>query len=293
MKASAINHRFVAIDEGLGTLLCVDERDPGRGWCVPIGHPEPRDLQLAGGHRILVGHHHGFTEFDLTGGAVVRTVGAFAGVTSVRRQRDGTTLVAGVNLAGRDGVAVLTLDPSNRIMSRATYPGDYVRLVRQTAAGTYLMCCNDRIREGSPQGGYLREFRADGFYHAWKAVRLPDGRLLVSAGYGAFLAEFSPAGVLVRRFGGKNEVPAEVNPFFYAMHQLLPDGHTVVANWQGHGPGHGGSGVPLLQFDPAGRLVWTWNEPERISSLQGVLVLDDLDTALLHDERFGTMQPVR
>src|SRR5690606_6285538 len=94
---------------------------------------------------------------------------------------------------------------------------------------------------------------------------------------------------ILRKFGGKEDVPEAVNPFFYATFQLMPDGHIILANWQGHGEGFGNSGVQLLEFDTAGKIVWQWSEPERISSLQGLLVLDGLDTALLHDERGGCM----
>ena len=288
-----IKHRFVAVDEGLGTLLHVDERNPSRDWVVSIGQPQARDMQVVGDNRILIGHHHGYSEFDLSTGNVVREFTGLEGVTSARRQPDGSTLIAGVNLAGEAGVAVLTLDADNNIRHRAGYPGEYVRIIRQTASGTYLMCCNDRIREGAPEGGYLREFPVDGFYHAWKGVRLESGHLLVSAGYGAFLVELDGSGKVVRRFGGKADVPEKVNPFFYAMFQVLPNDRIVVANWQGHGPDLGTSGVQLLEFDRTGAIVWSWSQADRISSLQGIVVLDGLDTSLLHDERRGSMKPVR
>jgi len=289
--SAAIQHDFVAIDEGHATLLHVDERDQSKDWLVPIGQPAARDLQLVGGNKVLVGHHHGYTEFDLKLGRVVKEFAALAGVTAVRRQPDGHTLVAGVDIPGAPGVAVLELDASDREIHRAIFPGDYVRLIRQTEQGTYLMSCNDRIREGSRDGKYLREFPVDGFYHAWKALRLPNGNLLVTAGYGAFVVELDPAGKIFRKFGGKESVPENVRPFFYAMFQLLPNGNVVLANWQGHGPGFGHSGVQLLEFNGAGEIVWTWSRAELISSLQGVLVLDGLDTALLHDERAGVMRP--
>jgi len=289
--SAAIQHDFVAIDEGHATLLHVDERDQSKNWLVPIGQPAARDLQLIGGNKILVGHHHGYTEFDLKLGRLVKEFAALAGVTAVRRQPDGHTLVAGVDIPGAPGVAVLELDASDREIHRAIFPGDYVRLIRQTEQGTYLMSCNDRIREGSRDGKYLREFPVDGFYHAWKALRLPNGNLLVTAGYGAFVVELDPAGKIFRKFGGKESVPENVRPFFYAMFQLLPNGNVVLANWQGHGPGFGHSGVQLLEFNGAGEIVWTWSRAELISSLQGVLVLDGLDTALLHDERAGVMRP--
>jgi hypothetical protein len=292
LKSSNLQHEFIAIDEGRGTLLHVAEREPAKNWRVPIGQPQARDMQLVGGHRVLVSHHHGYTEFELATGKPVREFKALEGVTAARRQPDGHTLLAGVNLAGANGVVVLELDEANQEVGRVLFPGDYVRLIRQTAQGTYLMCCNDRIREGAAAGGYLREFPVKGFYHAWKAVRLANGHLLVSAGYGAFMVELDAAGKLARKFGGKESVPAAVNPFFYAMFQLLPNGHVVLANWQGHGEGHGASGVQLLEFDARGQIVWQWSKAEMISSLQGLLVLDGLDTGLLHDERQGVLSPV-
>jgi hypothetical protein len=287
-----IRHEFICIDEGLGTLLHINERDPLKNWRVSIGQPQPRDIQLIGGNKILIGHHHGYTEFDIALGRVVKEFASLEGVTAARRQPNGHTIIAGVNIAGATGVVVLELDAGDREVHRAFFSGDYVRLIRQTASGTYLMCCNDRIREGSRDGKYLRDFPVEGFFHAWKAVRLTGGNLLVSAGYGAFMVELDSTGKILRKFGGKGRVLEKIRPFFYAMFQLLPNGNIVLANWQGHGEGHGAQGIQLLEFDPNGAIVWQWSKADLISSLQGVLVLDGLDTAKLHDERNGLMQPV-
>jgi hypothetical protein len=291
MMKSAVRHEFLAIDEGLAQLLHVDESDPSKDWIVPIGHPQARDMQLIGAGRVLIGHHHGWSEFEIETGRVLSGFSSFEGVTAVRRQPDGNTILAGVDIAGATGVVILELDKKNTEIHRAVYPGDYVRLIRQTGQGTFLMSCNDRIRVGDRHGNYLREYPVDGFYHAWKALRLPNGNLIISAGYGAFMVELDPAGEIVRKFGGKDQMSPEVNPFFYAMFQLLPDGHIVLANWQGHGDKLGHSGVQLLEFDAAGEVVWSWSDSSRISSLQGVLVLDGLDCGLLHDERRGLLQP--
>jgi hypothetical protein len=289
---AASQHEFIAIDEGHATLLHVAERDQSKNWLVPIGQPAARDLQLVGGGKILVGHHHGYSEFDIALGRLVKEFKSLAGVTAVRRQPNGHTIIAGVDLPRTKGVVVLELDANDREIHRALFPGDYVRLIRQTKDDTYLMSCNDRIREGSRDGKYLREFPVAGFYHAWKSLRLPNGNLIVTAGYGAFVVELDASGKIIRKFGGKEFVPEKVRPFFYAMFQLLPNGNLVLANWQGHGPGLGQSGVQLLEFNPAGEIVWTWSQADLISSLQGVLVLDGLDTATLHDERGGVMAPV-
>lgn len=292
-SATPIRHRFLAIDEGLVQLLHIDEFDRTRDWIVPIGHPQARDMQLIGNGRVLIGHHHGWSEFDLATGAVLFEYTALEGVTAVRRQANGHTVIAGVDIAGITGVVVLELDASHQEVKRSIYPGDYVRLIRQTVTGTLLMSCNEQIREGDREGNYLREFPVDGFYHAWKGLRLPSGNLIVSAGYGAFMVELDSSGAIVRKFGSKEQVAENIRPFFYAMFQLLENGHIVLANWQGHGEGFGESGVQLLQFDEAGEIVWSWSESDKISSLQGVLVIDDLDTSLLHDEREGFMRPLK
>jgi hypothetical protein len=106
------------------------------------------------------------------------------------------------------------------------------------------------------------------------------------------MVEVDPSGHEVRKFGARGQVPARVNPYFYAMFQLLPNGDVVVANWQGHQGGHQHSGVQLIEFDTQGNIVWEWSDRNFVSSLQGVLVLDGLDTSVLNDERDGVMGPV-
>lgn len=43
--------------------------------------------------------------------------------------------------------------------------------------------------------------------------------------------------------------------------------------------GRGAKGIQLLEFNPHGQIVWQWSWAALISSLQGVLVLDGLDTS--------------
>ncbi len=293
LNAASIKHNFIAIDEGLGNLLHIDERDSSRNWIVPIGRPQARDMRLVGGNRILIGHNNGYSEFDLATGKLLTEVSSFSGVTSVRRLPNGNTLIGGVNLDGSAGVVVLETDSKNTVLHKTVYPGNYVRLIRQTPQDTFLMGCDTLIKEGDGKGAFIWEAQVDQFRHAWKAVRLPGGNTLASAGYGAFMVELDRAGKVVRKFGQKGAVPEAVNPNFYATFQLMPNGDVVLANWQGHGPGHGSSGIQLLEYNKKGKIVWQWSKPEKISSLQGILVLDKLDTRVLHDERNGVMKPLK
>ena len=121
------------------------------------------------------------------------------------------------------------MDAQGEVKNKIVYPGNYVRLLRQTAQGTYLMVCDTMIREGNSAGQYIWEAPIEKFSHAWKAVRLPNGHTFASAGYGAFLIELDAAGKIVRKFGAKGETPEAVNTNFYATFQLLPNGDVVVA----------------------------------------------------------------
>jgi hypothetical protein len=303
--AAPIQHDFIAIDEGISNLLHVNERDPSKNWIVhvepkrPAGaettakwNPAPRDMQLVGGNRILISHDAGFTEYDIATGKVLKEIAAYKGIATARRLPNGNTLLAGVDLAGAKGVVVLEINDANAIQNKTVFPGDYVRLIRETPQGTWLMMNNTMIRECDRTGKLLHEWTIPGFRHAWKAVHLPNGHILASAGYGAFFVELDGNGAVVRRFGAKEDMPPEVHANFYAMFQLLPNGHIVFANWQAHGPGHGASGKQMLEFDENAKLVWEWSDAKIISSLQGVLVLDGLDTSKLHDERNGIMAPL-
>ena len=60
----AIKHSFVAIDEGLNNLLYINENDSAANWIVSIGRSSPRDMQLIGNNRILIGHNNGYSEYD-------------------------------------------------------------------------------------------------------------------------------------------------------------------------------------------------------------------------------------
>ena len=305
LRAAPIKHEFVAIDEGLNNLLYVNENDPGKNWIVKIGKAHPRDLQLVGGGRILISHDLGYSEYDLATGKRLEDVSTFKNVSSVRRLANGNTLVAYAVEKQAMGVFVVELDPSHQQIAQTVYPGDYVRLMRETPAGTFLFGMNDSIKEGDGKGNFIWTAKIPGFSHAWKALRLPNGDTLASSGYGslnwkdsgpnanAFMVEIAPDGSIVRKFGAKADVPEAVHPFFYANFQILENGDIVVANWQGHGPKHGASGVQLLEFDPTGAIVWQWSDTPHISSIQGVLVLDGLDTSLLYDERSSKMEPLK
>jgi hypothetical protein len=316
LGAAPIKHDFLALDEGLSDVMHVNEANPKQNWLVHIGKPLPRDMQLEGDGRLLISHDQGYCEYDIATGKLIKEVALYHDVSSARRLPNGDLLLAGVDFDGKKlnkghdpvgdptgrHVLFVEFDPNGQIVKRTTYVGDYLRLVRATSTGTYLCACNTLFREADGDGNWIKDIAVDGFHHAWEALRLPSGNVLMSAGFGtsevkgmhgsSFMVEVDASGNVLRRFGSGDQVPAKIHPYFYAMFQLLPNGDVVIANWQGHMGGHNYSGEQLVELDPQGAVVWTWSDRAFVSSLQGVLVLDGLDTSVLNDERNGVMAPV-
>lgn len=268
--------RFLAIDEGRQELSLVDTAQAQPRWVMSLrDHPLARSLQRIAPDRALVGFDGGFFELEISTGTVLTTVRRWKDVTSVWRQGD-VTLVTGLALEGAAGVVVLAVDGHGAVQALTRRDGDYVRLMQPAGADRYLLCTNDHILETGTDLVERRRFAAEGFLHAWRAERLDDGTTLVSAGYGAFMARFDATGALVQTFGRKEGLPAEVEPFFYATFRRRADGTLLVVNWQGHGPDNGTKGRQLLEFAADGTFLGSWSSPGHISSLQGLLLLDDV-----------------
>lgn len=284
--------RFLLRDEGLSQLSYVDLTNPSDNWHMPV--PAGRDLQLVGSGRVLLGTGTGYEERDIASGNKIYELNSFNGTIAARRLRNGNTLLVGLNWQGKQGIVLVEVDKSGTGRRLIVYPGfNYVRLVRETVAGTFLVTADDTIFEGSPDGSILWRAKIVGRDkpHAWQALRLSNGHTIVSSGFAANFQVFDKDGKLVDTIGG----PADTRPHFYAGFQVLSSGNFVVTNWQGHGSSFGASGVQLLEYTRAGKLVWSWKQDSsKFSSLQGVIALDGLDPKRLHvEDGDGKLVPVK
>jgi hypothetical protein len=131
--------------------------------------------------------------------------------------------------------------------------------------------------------------------YIYQGLRLPDNTIAVTSGYAASLLIIDPtAKSVTTTIGGPGQTDAtNIAPYFYAGFQILPNGHFVVANWEGHGGGNGGKGIQVLEYDPSGTVVWKWKQDSNlVSSIHHLIVLDGLDTTKLHDDVNGVLAPV-
>lgn len=264
---------FIAVDEGLDRLIRWEPTQDRIVWTTPLDM-KCRTLQRISPSRILGVNDTGYFEADITDGTIMRQVRLEnEGVIAASRRPNGNTMLTGINLAGQHGVTFAEYDANNRLQRSVCFPGDYVRGSTLTEADTILFTNNDRVLEGDWSGKIIRGFSAEGFLHAWKALRLKNGHTIISAGYGAFVVEFDELCREVRRWECGSKL-AFVRPFFFGDFTLLPDGSLVVCNWLGHGTTLGGTGYALLQFHPNGTVVKVWQDAERTSSLQTFILLN-------------------
>jgi hypothetical protein len=291
-------------DEGSSALHHLDLDDPGQNW----SHQGPaRDLQLIGAGRVLRSTPQGFAELDLNGrGAVLRDVnvaGAPGGIESARRLPDGHTVVLG---NGGGGIFLWEIDERGAAVPdrRRFFEGiDKGRMIRRTEEGTFLFCSETNgkklIHETDWEGSVKTLFEvptdvpADSMV---KAARIAPDIITVSTGYAASLLMIDTArGKVLQTIGGRatrdESSKRPLSPFFFSGYQMFADGGFLVANWQGHGPGHNGQGYQLLRFDRQGNLLWRFDQTEYpfMQSLNNVIALDGIDTNKLHDERRGVI----
>jgi hypothetical protein len=273
-------------DEGNSAVHYVDLADPSKNWHQTV--PTGRDIQLIGGKHFLIGTENGYQERNLSDGSVVKDVTTFAGTLDAHRLHNGNTLLVGLDFHGGKGIVLLEVTPQGMAGRQIEFPGTYVRLVRESGPDRFLITSDTHVFEGDAQGKVVWDATVVGgpaAPHAWEGLRLASGDVLLAAGYAASLEIFGADQKLKQTITGGDGV----EPYFFADVQVLPGGNYVVANWQGHGTGLGGKGLQLVEYDSAGKLVWSWKQDAAfVSSLQGAIVLDGLDQDKLQVESATT-----
>lgn len=293
--------RVLLADEGNRRVMLVSLDNTATAlWSTQLGDTTKygdsmRDLQLVGGDRVAVSVAKGYVELDLKTGEIKKEMTKLDGVESLRRLPSGNT-VLGANADG--GVTLQELDSQDAAVAahKVTFTSySQLRLFRRTPQGTFLLGVGAKLAEVNWDKQTLWEMTIPDGNYVYQGLRLPDKTIAVTSGYGAALLVIdATAKKVLTTVGGKGQPDATtIVPNFYGGFQVLPNGHFVITNWEGHGAGHGGTGIQLLEYDPSGLLVWKWKQDSKlVSSLHNVIVLDGLDTSKLHDDLNGVLAPV-
>jgi hypothetical protein len=284
--------RMLIRDEGMSSLHYVNLANPAENWVVKTTG-WARGMQLVGDDVVLGGREDGYEEYDLKTGMVLKQVKNFGNTQSAYRMENGETMLA------QNGTTLSFLEPKTDVVKhKIDYAGyGYIRMVRPTPKGTYLLPADDHLAEGDADGKILWDIKQPGWGHIWEALMLPDQSIVLGTAFGASLDFLDPTThMVVKQFGTKKMADAAtIAPNFFAEFQILPNGNFITSNWQGHGDSNGGKGRQIVEFDPTGKVVWSYQQDAKeYSSIQGVMVLDGLDTKLLHIESVnGMWTPVR
>jgi hypothetical protein len=284
--------QFIVRDEGLSKLSYIDTKQIQPVWQVDV--PVGRDMQLIGRALVMIGTGNGYEERELSTGKRVREVKQFPGTIAARMLRNGNVILTGVNWQEKQGIVLVEISLEGTIVELINYPQfNYVRLARETPDNTFLLTADDVVFEGDRTGKIIWQAKLEGREkpHAWQAVRISNGQTLVSGGYTGDLQFYSKEGKYLRSM----KAAADSNARFYSGFEIMANSKILVANWLGHGPGNGSKGQHLVEFDLDGVEHQGWRFlPERFSSVQGVIVLDNADVRYLHVENeFGKLVPVK
>jgi hypothetical protein len=292
-------------DEGDPHMVMIDLSKPTiLQWKSVAEGPWARGGQLIGNNQILGGTSTGYQVWDYTTGMMVKQITGFGNTQSAYRMVTGETMLT------TSGTVLKFLDKTDKMAHQISYPGHgYVRVARPTRKGTFLIPNDQTVFEGDANGKELWTLTAgaSGWGHIWEPLMLgpppaggmwKDGDTILCTAFGSSCDVIDQTTHKVTfRFGTK-QMPeaAMVAPNFFSEFEILPDGHIFTANWQGHGPGNGGHGLQVLEFDQTGKLVWYWKQdPTIFSSIQGVQMMDCKDPKYLHVEETSpdsTWQPV-
>lgn len=282
--AGPATHDELVLYDDDGKLWYVNNVDPKKGWSVSSG--TGRDLQLVGNDRVMLGKSNGWVEHRLSDGMQVGSRTNFSGVQSVHRLADGSTMLASVS---GNSIVLRFVSDAGDVAKTITYDGyGYVRLVRPTSAGTFLVTADTLVFEGDGSGKVLKTWTIPGkAQHVWKSMRFKNANTAVATGYGASLLIYGPDQQLLQTIGGKLPALSAVDPHFFADFHVRPNGNYFVVNSQADSSNP--NSVQLLEFSPTGELVWQQKQPAGVRSLEAAIVLDGLDTSKLQIEPDGVL----
>ena len=270
-KIAPLAHAFAAADYVQGKVFLV-----GTDGLIQWEHAAPQcnDLWVLPNGNLLFVTGHGVREVTREH-QVVFDYASASEIYACQRLANGNTFVGECN-AGR----LLEVNPKGEVVKQLRLLPEgrdgghvYMRNARQLANGHYLVTHYGEqvVREYRPDGGIALSIPATGGPHS--AVRLPDGHTLVTCGDqpgGSRVFEADESGKVVWQVQGA-ELPG-IRLEFVAGVQRLANGHTVIANWLGHGKF--GQAPHLIEITPDKRVVWTFADHRNFRTIASLQCLD-------------------
>ena len=270
--AFAEGHRFACADYTQGKVFIV-----GTDGKVEWEHPAPScdELWVLPSGNLLFTTGHGVKEVTREK-KVVFSYESKSEIYACQRLANGNTFI-GESSAGR----LLEVEPSGKIAKEIHLLPEgkngghlYMRNARRLNNGHHLVAhySDQIVREYDDLGKVVREIPAASGPHS--VVRLPNGHTPIACGDlvkdGARVFEVNTEGRTVWEIKSR-DLPGISLKCMTGL-QRLPNGNTVMSNWQGHG--QFGSGPQVIEVTPDKKVVWTFADPQAMKTISSLQVLD-------------------
>lgn len=272
MLASAEGHRFACADFTQGKVFIV-AGDGKVEWEYLA--PNCDELWALPNGNLLFTTGHGVREVT-PAKKVVFSYDSKSEIYACQRLPNGNTFIGECN-AGR----LLEVEPSGRIakeirlLPQGANGGHlYMRNARRLANGHYLVAHygDQVVREYDGDGKLVREIPAASGPHS--VVRLPNGHTLIACGDlvkdGARVFEVDAASRTVWEIKS-GDLPGISLKLMTGL-QRLPNGNTVMSNWQGHDKF--GTGPHIIEVTPEKKVVWTFADHKTMRTVSSLQLLD-------------------
>jgi len=272
VPAFAEGHRFACADYSQGKVFIV-AADGQVEWEYPAASCNELWVLLSGNLLFTTGH--GVQEVTREK-KVVFNYESKSEIYACQRLANGNTFIGECN-AGR----LLEVEPSGNIVKEirllpAGKDGGhlYMRNARRLANGHYLVAHYGEqvVREYDAHGKLVREIPAASGPHS--VVRLANDHTLIACGDmvkdGARVFEVDAEGRTVWEIRSR-DLPGISLKFMTGL-QRLPNGNTVISNWQGHG--QFASGPHIIEVTPAKQVVWTFADHKTMKTVSSLQMLD-------------------
>jgi outer membrane protein assembly factor BamB len=163
-----------------------------------------------------------------------------------------------------------------------------LRVVRMTSDDHFLVGSDQALVELDEMGKEVKRLMTGGS-PTYMGLKTADGTYYATNGHGGQVLAF-PMGGQKKVLGGKSSSSASMVTIYQpGQFQILQNGHIVTTNWTAE---DGGRGQQLVEYDPEGNMVWSWDDAAvRPQGMETLLVLDNLDPSVLNDDRDGVLEP--
>lgn len=269
-----IKHRFIIVDESRSQLHYINEFDSSKDWAIEFPQ-RYRNVRLTKDQRIVMSTHSGYVEFDLNTQKELKTIDnpLFNKTETLVRLENGHTIL-GCCSGEKGGITFYELDKNDEIIRKANFPKYHkLRLMSLAKDSSFLFGVANKIIKADWNEKAKEFVIPNDRCWAYEVEELNNGNYRVSCGYYPALEEWTPGGTFVRKLAGGFPSPEGLGYNFFGSAHKLSNGNWVVSNWTGHEKNDSKKGVQLIEFNHEGKVVWTWHDPKRSGSVNGVIVL--------------------